>query len=59
MIKARPYLLADGTERASTGAGPPGAHIRRQHEEAYTQQRSEVSDYGEALGMEPDNDMCE
>ncbi len=50
---------ADRMERASTGGGPPGAHVRRQHGQEDTQQRSEVSDYGEAPGMEPDDDLWE
>jgi hypothetical protein len=50
---------ADGTERASTGGGPLGVHVRRQHGQEDTQQRSEVSDYGEAPGLEPDGDLWE
>jgi hypothetical protein len=48
---------ADGPERVSTGGGPPGAHVRRQHGQEYTWQRSGVSDHGEALGMKPDDDL--
>jgi hypothetical protein len=50
---------ADGRERASTGGGPPGARVRGQHGQEDTQQRSEVSDYGQAPGMEPDDDLWE
>jgi hypothetical protein len=35
---------ADGIERASTGGGPPGARVKRQHGQEYTQQRSGVLD---------------
>ncbi len=48
---------ADRTEKASIGGGPPGARVRRQHGQEDMQQRSEVSDYGEALGMDPDDDL--
>jgi hypothetical protein len=43
----------------STGRGPPGLLVRRQHGQEDTQQRSGVSDYGEAPGMEPDDDLWE
>jgi hypothetical protein len=46
-------------ERASTGGGPPGVRVRRQHGQKDMQQRSEVSDYREAPGMEPDDDLWE
>ncbi len=48
---------ADMTERVSTGGGPPGARVRRQHGQEYTQQRSRVLDYGETPGREPDDDL--
>jgi hypothetical protein len=48
---------ADRTERASTGGGPPGARVKRQHGIEYMWQRSGVSDYRVALGMEPDDDL--
>jgi hypothetical protein len=48
---------ADGTERASTGGGPLGVHVRWRHGQEYMQQRSEVSDYREASGMKPNNDL--
>ncbi len=34
-------------------------HVRRQHGQEDTQQRSEVSDNGETPGMEPDDDWWE
>ncbi len=48
---------ADRTERASTGGGPPGARVKRQHGQEYMWQRLWVSDYGVALEMEPDDDL--
>ncbi len=50
---------ADGTERASTGGGPPGVRVRRQPGQEDTQQWSEVSDYEEAPGMVPNDDLWE
>jgi hypothetical protein len=46
-------------ERVSTGAWPPGVHVRRQHGQEDTQHRSELSDNREALGIEPDDDLWE
>jgi hypothetical protein len=48
---------ADGPKRVSTGGGPPGARVRRQHGQEYTWQRSGVSDHWEALRMQPDDDQ--
>ncbi len=48
---------ADRQERVSTGGGPPGARVRRQHGQEYTQQGSGVNDHEEAPGIEPDNDL--
>jgi hypothetical protein len=46
---------ADRQERVSTGGGPPGAHVRRQHGQEYTQQGSGIHDQGVAPGMKPDD----
>jgi hypothetical protein len=55
--KPPPNNGADGLEIVSTGGGPPGARVRRQHGQEYTRQRSGVTDHGMALGMEPDDDL--
>jgi hypothetical protein len=49
----------DGTERASTGGGPPGVRVRRQLGQEDTQHRLELSGNREALGMEPDENQWE
>ncbi len=49
----------DGTESASTGGGPPGVRVRRQHGQEDMQHRSELSDNEEALGMESDDNWWE
>ncbi len=48
---------ADGPERESTGGGPLRARVRGQHGQEYTWQESGVNDHGEALGMEPGDDL--
>jgi hypothetical protein len=48
---------ADRLEKVSTGGGPPRAHVRGQHGQEYTWQRSGVTDHGETLGMEPDDNL--
>jgi hypothetical protein len=57
MATPPPNNGADGQDRVSTGGGPPGVHVRRQHGQEYMQQGSGVNDHGEALGMEPDDDL--
>ncbi len=49
----------DGMERASNGGGPLGVRVRMQPGQEDTQQRSELLDNREALGMEPDDDWWE
>jgi hypothetical protein len=48
---------ADGQGRVSTGGGPPGARVKRQHGQEYTWQGSGAHDQGVDLGMEPDDDL--
>ncbi len=48
---------ADGQGRVSTGGGPPGARVRRQHGQEYTWQGSGIHEQGVAPGMEPDDDL--
>jgi hypothetical protein len=48
---------ADGQGRVSTGGGPPGVRVRRQHGQEYTQQGSGIHDQGVAPGMEPDDNL--
>ncbi len=48
---------ADGQGRVSTGVGPPGVRVRKQHRQEYTWQGSGVHDQGVAPGMEPDDNL--
>jgi hypothetical protein len=54
---SHPNNGADGQEKVSTGEGPPGAHVRRQHGQEYTRQGSGVHDHRVAPGMEPDDNL--
>ncbi len=49
---------ADRQGRVSTGGGPLGARVRRQHGQEYMQQGSGIHVQGVAPGMEPDDDLC-
>ncbi len=48
---------ADRQGRVSTGGGPAGARVRRQHGQEYTRQRFWIQDQGVAPGMEPEDNQ--